>query len=357
MPTQKKNNDAKIIDTMKPKDFEIMGCDVGTMNIVLARQNKEESVEISTIRNMYLPLDKSQLTMAEMSNIDFVEAEDSIFIIGEDAFRFANMFGQKVKRPMAKGLISSSEIDGVDVLTLILKQLVGSTFNGHCVYSVPSQSVDIDNNITYHEGVFQRIFTELGYKAEPFNEAMAIIYSQCQDDQFTGLSFSFGAGMVNCALSFKSIPVITFSVARSGDWIDENTAMSLGTVPNRVTSIKEKGTDLSNFKIGNKKERRIREAVVYYYREVIRYALEKVKDKLDESTENLQLPESLPVIVSGGTSLANGFLPLFKEVLNDYSEFPLDVSEIRHAEDPLSAVAEGLLIRGLMTQHSEDGKQ
>ena len=32
---------------------------------------------------------------------------------------------------------------------------------------------------------------------------MAIIYSQCQDNTYTGLAFSFGAGMVNIALSYK----------------------------------------------------------------------------------------------------------------------------------------------------------
>ena len=355
--TEKAKSEKPIVDTTKPKKKRLLGMDCGTMNIVLAEQNEKDTIEISNIRNMYLPLDKSQLTMAELSNIDYVESDESIFIIGEDAYKFANMFGQKVKRPMSKGLISPDEVDGIDVLTLILEQLVGKTYGGHVVYSVPSSSIDMQNNVTYHEGVFGRIFRELGYTCESFNEAMAIIYSQCRDNKFTGLAFSFGAGMVNVALAFKSVPIITFSVARSGDWIDENVAMSLGTVPNRVTSIKEKGTDLGNFKIGNKKERRLREAIVYYYREVIRYSLERVTDKLEDTTGELELPESMPIVVSGGTSLAKGFLPLFKDVLSEYSDFPLEVSEIRHADDPLSCVAEGLLIRGMMSQKSSDSEK
>jgi len=352
-----KKTKKEIVDTTKPEKSRLVGVDCGTMNIVLAEQNESEEVEISTIRNMYLPLDKSQMTMAELSNIDYVESEESIFIIGEDAYKFANMFGQTVKRPMSKGLISPNEIDGIDVLTLIIGQLLKKTYAGHVVYSVPAPSIDLQNNILYHEGVFKRIFQELGYTAESFNEAMSIIYSQCQDTKFTGLSFSFGAGMVNVALAFKSVPIITFSVARSGDWIDENVAMSLGTVPNRVTAIKEKNTDLSNYKVGSKKERRIREAIVYYYREVIRYSLEKVTDKLEDAAGDLELPDSMPVVVSGGTSLAKGFLPLFKEVLDDYSEFPLNIDQIRHASDPLSAVAEGLLIRGLMRKRSSEAEK
>jgi actin-like ATPase involved in cell morphogenesis len=345
-----------VVDTTKPEPSKLLGVDVGTMNLVLAK-HENDTIEITNVRNMYLPIDKNQLTMAQLSNIDYVESEDSVYIIGEDAYKFGNMFNQEVCRPMSKGLISPSEVDGIDVLTLIIEQLIGKTYSGHVVYSVPSQSVDVDNNITYHEGVFKRIFNELGYTSEPFNEAMAIIYAQCQDTQYTGLAFSFGAGMLNCSLCFKSIPITSFSIARSGDWIDENVAMSLGTIANRVTSVKEKGTDLSNYKIGNKKERRLREAIIYYYREVIRYGLDMVAKKLDEVAGDLELPDSIPIIVSGGTSLAKGFIPLFKDVLEEYTEFPISVDTIKHADDPLSCVAEGLLIKGMMEEKSAELKK
>ena len=72
--------------------------------------------------------------------------------------------------------------------------------------------------------------------------------------------------------------------------------------------------------------------------------------KLEQSTGELELPESMPIVVSGGTSLAKGFLPLFKEVLAEYTNFPFEISEVRQADDPLSCVAEGLLIRGLMNK-------
>ena len=325
----------------------IIAVDVGTMNLVLAEQ-KGDKVEFSLMRNMYLPLDKSQVAMAELSGIDYVESEDSIYIIGSDSFNFGNIFGKTVKRPMSKGLISPNEVDGLDVLALIIKKLVGKTYGGKCIYSVPAPSIDMDNNITYHENIFKRIFNDLGYHAESFNESMAIIYSQCQNEKFTGIAFSFGAGMVNVSLAFRGVPVITFSIARSGDWIDEETAKSTGSVSNRVTAIKEKNCDLLNYDVGNKKERRIREGIVYHYREMIRYSLTKINEKIQAATGDLELPESLSIIVSGGTSMAKGFLPLFNEVLNEFkSEWPINIKEVRQAEDPLTAVAEGLLIRSL----------
>lgn len=338
----------EFIDLEEPQQKRIVAVDVGTMNLVAAEKNDKDKVEIRSLRNMYLPLDKNQTTMVEMSNIDYVESNDDLFIIGEQAYTFANMFSQNVKRPMSKGLISPGEIDGLDVLGLMMKKLCGNTKNGYCVYSVPAPSIDLDNNIIYHQNVFKRIFTDLGYVAEPFNEAMAIIYSQCQDEQFTGLAISFGAGMANVALSWKSVPILEFSVARSGDWIDQETAKSVGVVSNRITAIKERDLDLNNYAVGKKKERMIRESLVYHYREMIRYVFKLINDKLKNEIDDLQLPEEISIVVSGGTSLATGFLELFKDVVDEYDdEFPIDIKEIRHADDPLSAVAEGLLIKAL----------
>jgi len=344
MTTEKKKD---IIDLTAPQPERVIAVDCGTMNLVLAEQ-KGDKAEFSTIRNMFLELDKDQVNMAELSSIDYVESDEHVYIVGADAFNFANIFGKTVKRPMSKGLISPDEVDSLDVLALIIQKLVGKTTNGKCIYCIPAPSIDTKNNVIYHEGVFKRIFTNLGYQAESMNEAMSIIYSQCQDDQFTGLSFSYGAGMCNVALSYKSVPVITFSVARAGDWIDDQTAQSLGTVPNRITKIKETNLDLLNFDIGSKKERRIREAIVYYYREMIRYSLDQIKGKLSESTGNLELPESLSIVVSGGTSMAPGFLTLFKQVLDEYKDsFPIQIKEVKAADDPMTAVAEGLLIKAL----------
>jgi len=335
-----------IVDLNVPKDRKIIGFDAGTMNLVSAFQNSKGEIETKLIRNMYLPLEKEQVSLTELSNLDHVVDDETVYIIGEDAYRLANIFGHKVRRPMSHGLISSEDIDGIDVLSMIVEQLVGKTKNGVCVYSVPSPSVDKENDITYHRGVFARIFSELGYTCIDFNEATAIIYSECQDENFTGLAFSYGAGMSNVSLCYKSTPVLNFSVARGGDWIDDSASRSLGTVPNRVTSIKEKNTDLSNFKVGSKKERRIREAITYYYKELIHYTLDNIKKKIDKDLDNVDLPEALPIIVSGGTSKATGFLDLFKGIVEEH-EFPFEIKEIRYAADPMTAVAEGCLIKAL----------
>lgn len=335
----------------KDEKRRIVGVDVGTMQLCSSYKNDSDQIEISSIRNCYLPLGKEHLSAAELSNIEYVESEDNIFVIGENAFQFANIFGQSVKRPMQHGVISPSDIDSVDVLTLIMEQLIGRTKNGICYYSIPANAIDTESTITYHQEVFKRIFNELGYEAKPFNEAMAIIYSECKDEKFTGIGISFGAGMTNIAISFKSACVSSFSIRRGGDWIDNNSARSLSLVPNKATAIKEKGIDLIDYKKGskNKRESRIRESIAYYYKEMIRYSIEKILEKLGTDLEDLELPDDLPIIVSGGTSKAINFLQLFNEELEPYKkDFPVNIKEVRQAEDPLTSVAEGLLVKALL---------
>ena len=344
------------IDLTIPQAPKLVGIDCGTMNVVAANTNADGDVVTRSIRNMYLPLDKDGINLTDLSQLDYVESDDEIFIIGEDAFRFANIFAKEVKRPMQKGLIAANNVDSMDVLALIMEQLIGRTDNGICVYSVPAPSVDKENDILFHENVFKRIFSELGYKAVPFNEAMGIVYSECtEDEHFTALSFSYGAGMSNVALSYKGNQVLAFSCARGGDWIDESVARQFGTVPNRVTSIKENNTNLTDYKQGSKKERLIREGIVYYYRNLISYTLDMIKTKLETELANVDLPDALPIIVSGGTSKATGFMDLFRAIVEDYDKFPFEIKEVRAAQDPLTAVAEGLLIKAISEygEHNE----
>jgi len=65
----------------------------------------------------------------------------------------------------------------------------------------------------------------------------------------------------------------------------------------------------------------------------------------------MRIRKPLPIIVSGGTSLAGNFVEFFAEVFDKKADkFPFEVSEIRHADDPLNAVAIGLLIQAMQEE-------
>lgn len=331
---------------MVDKNIIAVGADIGTMNICCARS---DSTIVKTTRNVFLELDPEETEISDLANVSFIrnEEDNKLFIIGADAFVFANIFSQQVSRPMESGLISPKELYAIDVLSLMVRDLIGDVKDKdvYCSYSIPAEAIDKKRSITYHEKVFGRILSSIGVNHTPVNEAMAIIYSECASELFSGIAISFGAGMSNTVVSYKGIEALKFSTARSGDWIDQNVAESLSIIQNRVTNIKEKNLDLTKgfIKEKNKKTRRILEALEYYYSALVEYTIKKIIQEFNDKVD-VEIDEEIPLIVSGGTSLPNGFLNLFKDILRKY-ELPFRISKIRRAKNPLTAVASGLLVK------------
>jgi len=334
--------------TEQPKQTQNRGLDIGTMNLVQARMNDNGNISTSNLRNMYLKIDKDNSSHMDLSKVSHVEIDDSLYVLSQHAYEFANIFDLQVERPMNKGMISSQEVDSLDIISQMIKNLIGAAEGAAtCCYSVPADPIDSDRKNLYHEKVFGRIIERLGYNAIPLNEATAVVYSECMDSNFTGIGISFGAGMTNVAVVFKAVPVITFSVVRGGDWIDENVSLDTNMVTNRITSIKEKDSfSLSDFSSGNKRERRVKEAIVHYYNSLISYTTKCILSKLDELT--VDFPEDVPIVLSGGTSKVNGFVDMVTSNFENY-EFPFNISSVTVAKNQLTAVAEGCLIKSMKT--------
>lgn len=326
------------------------GIDIGTMNIVAAKQAAKGKVETSRVRDAFLDLEPGAKKMLKLSGVNFIDkGEDGIIVVGDAAMEMANVFGREARRPLSQGLISAGEMDALEILGIMIKNLLGppEKEGEHCFFSVPAAPVDEDRDVVYHQGVFERIVTECGYTATPSNEAMAIVYAETAKDGFSGLGISFGSGMCNIALAINGIEGLTFSVARGGDWIDGGAARATGSTSSRMCALKEQGIDLMAPKT------REEEALVLYYKSLITYCIDHTAQEFAKIADRFALPKAIPIVVSGGTSLAGNFLPFFQQTFEaKRKRFPIEVSEIRQASDPLNAVARGLLIQAL--QEDED---
>lgn len=319
--------------------------DAGTMNFVSARQNGNEVIT-RRIRNAFLDLPPENKRMLKISNTSFVELDGKLLVLGDEALETANLFNKEARRPMSGGVVASGEIDAQRVLGLILKHVLGEpiTENEKCCYSVPAAAVDVHgSNITYHSKILEKIISECGFKPEAVNEALAVVYSECAKSNFSGLGFSYGSGMTNVCLSYNAMSALEFSVGRGGDWIDSGAATALGMTSGKVCALKESGIDIYN------PESREAEAIAVYVESLIDYTISSVASQFSKSKAEIQIPKPIPIIVSGGTSLAKGFVKKFAERFEKQRlSFPVPVSEIRAAKDPLSAVATGLLILSQM---------
>jgi len=318
------------------------------MNVVAARKSSS-GVETRRVRDAFLELPVDSKKMLKLANVSYVERADELLILGDAAMDTANIFGREARRPLSAGLVSSSDIDAMEVLGLLIKNVLGDPKvpNEHCYFSVPAAPVDKPGqDVIYHRGVLEKIVRECGYTPTAGNEAMAIVYAETAKEGFSGIGISFGSGMTNIALAVNTIEGLSFSVGRGGDWIDAGAAKSIGSTASRICAIKEKGIDL------NAPQGREQEAITFYYKNLIEYAIDQIALQFASVQGKFTLPKPVPIVVSGGTSKAGGFLDLFKSVFDrKRKRFPIEVSEIRAATDPLNAVANGLLIQAM--QESE----
>ncbi len=318
-----------------------VGLDIGTMNIVSAR---EEGGKIITrpIRDAFLDLEPAAKRSLRMSKVDYIETDDALVVIGDGALTMANLFKREARRPLSQGVISAGELDAQEILSILIAKVLGEPVvpGEHCFYSVPAEPIDKPGqNIVYHTEVFRSIIQGHKYTAHPTNEAMAIIFSQCAKEHFSGLSVSYGSGMCNIALAYQANAGMEFSLARGGDWVDQHSAQAVGKTASQMCAIKERGVDLSNPK------GRDQQAVAVYIRNLIFYSLQNIAAEFRKVANTVELPEPVPFVVSGGTTKAGGFMDLFNEEFEKVrKKFPIQISDIRQAGNPLTAVAEGMLV-------------
>jgi hypothetical protein len=321
------------------------GLDVGTMNLVAARKNAQ-GVQTARVRDAFLDLEPSHRKMLKLSNTSFVELNGRLLVVGDEALTCANLFNRDARRPMAGGIMNPGETDAQQVIALMLKQILGSPVKAgeKCCFSIPAPALDVvGSDVSYHSAVLSKILAELGYSAEPANEAQAIVFSECASESFSGIGVSYGSGMTNVCLSFKAMSALEFSVGKGGDWVDDGAAKAVNSTRGKICALKESGVDIAK-PVGSEQE-----AIGFYVQNLIDYSIKGIIEHFHKVKREIMVPESIPIVVSGGTSLAIGFMDIFKARFEKYrSQFPVQVSEIRHARDPMTAVATGLLVLAQM---------
>lgn len=330
--------------------------DIGTCFLVSACQDSNNRIQLKSIRDAFIDMenDSQVKSMLKMSQVDFIEAGDKLYIIGDSALVISNIFKKEVRRPLSKGVISPGEREAEKILLSLIESILGRATNQGetCFFSVPAAPIDGSMDVVYHQAMFSKLIGSLGYHPMPLNEGAAISFSNAAKEQFSSCSISFGAGLVNVCLMFKTMIGMAFSLPNCGDWLDLSVSRAVGaSTASRIQTIKEKGINLMDPNEGDDpKTLREREALVIYYKSLILRVLDSIKNEFNrhQEQETIELPTAVPIILSGGVSLAKGFRDLFEIGFNTIKEkFPFQVSEIRMATDPLNAVAQGLLVASM----------
>ena len=326
-----------------------VGLDVGTSYIVLAKQDGDNVVYKDFRDAFYIikpstPVATKMIEKGLSGKIFIKDADNSFILLGKDAIEKAIERNDTAKRPMYRGVVSSKEKDAKRILSFILNEVVGQSSepNEKLVFCVPAQPVDQEDDdfdVGYHEDVIKTILKDSGYEARSINEAEALCYAELSDCDYTGIGISCGAGMTNICVMLNGEPTVVFSTTKSGDWVDRMSSVATGEPDSVVQAEKEGG----GFTIGQPNDNTILSAISAYYERLIDYTTKQLSVALSNHKSLPKFKNPLTIVIAGGTSQAAGYVDYFAAKLKE-NHFPLQIKEVKHAADPLHAVAKGCLI-------------
>ena len=255
------------------------------------------------------------------------------------------MFNTETRRPMRHGLVNASEPYAQKLLEVIVEKLVGKprgkSHSELVCFSVPGAPKGAPASLVYHEALMKQMLEGKGFEARSINEGLAVVFSELEKENFSGIGISFGGGLTNVCLAYLSVPVFTFAVDKGGDDVDEAVGEVTGETATRVKAIKEEGIDLNQ-----KTRSKVGAALHIYYQDLIETVVGAIGQALSRAERMPKLDRPLPVVLGGGSALPKGFAQLFAQALED-EKLPIALGEVKLARDPLTATARGALLAAL----------
>jgi hypothetical protein len=327
----------------EPKSPTAIGLDIGTSRLVTARQS-EQDVKYDTQLNAFVSIPYSKMTanvLAKEGVSHSVEGAE-IVVHGNESERFASLLNKEIRRTMLRGVLNSDEPDSVRLIRALTTSLAGKAEKGQKVcFTVPAAPLGAEENLTYHEATLREILSSLGYEVMSINEGLAVVYGEMESTNYTGIGISCGGGLCNVCFSYLSVPILSFSIPKAGDFIDSSAASVMGDRANRIRILKEQ-----SFYFNGHFDDKVRQAVGVYYDDMLQTLVAALKNAFQVARNIPKLSKPVPLVLSGGSALPKGFRERFEKILRE-TDFPLELSEIRMASNPLTATAKGALVAAL----------
>jgi hypothetical protein len=322
---------------------EPIGLDIGTSRIVTARQVNNE-IQYDTQLNAFVTIPYSKMTenMLQKEGVPHAVDGGEILVQGNESERFADLLNKDIRRTMTRGILNPDEPENVRLIRQITQLLVGKAEKGQKVcFTVPAAPLGAEENLTYHEATIRQILKELGFEPTSINEGLAVVYGELASSNYTGIGISCGGGLCNVCLAYLSVPIVSFSIPKAGDFIDTSAASVTGERPNRIRILKEQ-----SFYMNGSSENKLHQVLNVYYEDMLQSLVAGLRNAFQSPRNLPKLSRPIPLVLSGGSAIPKGFRDRFQTVLNT-SGFSIELSEIRTAEDPLTTTAKGALLAAL----------
>jgi actin-like ATPase involved in cell morphogenesis len=323
-----------------------IGLDVGTSRIVAATPASDPGAyRFASQLNAFVAIPFSKLTAMTLQRqgIPHTIRPQEIVVHGNESERFADLMNTEIRRPMTHGTLDAKEPDAVAMLRQIIEALAPGEKEAkpRVCFTVPAAPLGGEESLTYHETTVRQLLEQMGYETRSINEGLAVVYGELESTNYTGIGISCGGGLCNVCFSYLSVPVLSFSIAKAGDYIDNSAASMIGERANRIRLVKEGSFHFNGFFTD-----KVQQVISVYYDDMIKSLVSGLKEAFANARNMPRLNRPVPLVLSGGTALPEGFRQRFEKIYRE-SDVPVELSEVRLAANPLETAAKGALIAAL----------
>lgn len=323
-----------------------IGLDVGTSRIVAATAAPDPGTyRFASQLNAFVAIPFSKLTAMTLQRqgIPHTIRPQEIVVHGNESERFADLMNTEIRRPMTHGTLDAREPDAVAMLRQIIEALApgANESKPRVCFTVPAAPLGGEESLTYHETTVRQLLEQMGYETRSINEGLAVVYGELENTNYTGIGISCGGGLCNVCFSYLSVPVLSFSIAKAGDYIDNSAASMIGERANRIRLVKEGSFHFNGFFTD-----KVQQVISVYYDDMIKSLVTGLREAFANARNMPRLNRPIPLVLSGGTALPEGFRQRFEKIYRE-SDVPVELSEVRLAANPLETAAKGALIAAL----------
>jgi hypothetical protein len=311
----------------------------------VAARRAGDSYEYQSQLNAFVQVPLSRMTEKALSRegVPFTRINGDLVVHGNESVRFADLLGLESRRPMTAGLLNPTEPHNTEVIRNIVETVIGEADgDGTLLYfSVPAPPLDGGADLTYHEATLDEMVAARGYEVKSIDEGLAVVYGELERSNYTGIGISCGGGLCNVCLAYLAVPIARFSVPKAGDYIDAHAASATGDRATRTRAEKE-----SSFQFNGAFQNKVHQALGVYYDDMIQTLISSMQKAFGGVRDLPNFKQPIPMVLSGGTSLPRGFADRFTKALRA-GDFPVPLSGISLATDPLYSTAKGALAAAL----------
>ena len=331
-----------------------IGFDCGTYHIVCCKRTEENELSYKKEVNAFLELplqNRFVFNMMKNAGVPLIEDSESNigYALGEAAVNMAYTMTQiELKRPMKDGCLNPKERNAQQIMNVMCHGLVGDIDEDNSIlyYSVPANAINQQTDSEYHGKVLEAMFrsyrSDKGLRLDPrpINEALALVYAELGNKNWTGVGVSCGAGMINICYAIYGAPIFQFSLVNSGDWIDKMASKAIGEDTTTYVNREKLHADL----LVENPDTLVQRAIKTQYEIMIQHTVSGIKKGVDEMGNKARSEAPIDIVIAGGTSMPKGFDVLFRKMLDQSKITSMKIGEVIRPADPLFSVARGCLI-------------